>query len=391
MEPTFAYGHHGRIFDIAFAPNTEEFVTASEDCTARVWRQSSSGYQQAICLTGHEAEVMRASWNHDGEMIATGSADTTARIWKLQDGYASECVAQLGSHKEELYCCEWLHCQRDAHFLTVSADVLTLWDISTQPRRLQDLQLKPPNNPDDIPELWRNTAAFGCYQAPHQAIAALPCSDGTVHIVSTGDSILEVLRVLAAAVDVGEVTMCQTAAFSCSGGLLAVVTHLGVVLVYDTKQWTVTYEVNIGRGIMAIKWIVRGGQDCMLLTHRGQVILVELPSGKGQAWTSQLTERRLLCLDVCTSTDVVAAAGEVVMASGDGDAEGGPKTSNDGMQDTTPHEAVLGEDQDLARLFKTNVQVSKKSRRGRKSVNLPTPASMVGRAPVELVQLAFFV
>jgi WD40 repeat protein len=66
-----AYGHHGRVFDVAFSPASDMIVSASEDGTARVWRFDNMC--QVSLLSGHSAEVMRVSWKRDGSIIATGA------------------------------------------------------------------------------------------------------------------------------------------------------------------------------------------------------------------------------------------------------------------------------------------------------------------------------
>lgn len=69
----------------------------------------------------------------------TASADSTAKIWSLKEEYASECVATLAGHSEELYCCEWV--RNSELVLTASGSELMLWDISRQ-RRVAQLMLQ---------------------------------------------------------------------------------------------------------------------------------------------------------------------------------------------------------------------------------------------------------
>lgn len=91
-----AYGHRARVFDIVFDAEGCRFATASEDCTARIWRERASdsplrGYEQQTCLTGHEAEVLRVGWNHDGSMFATGGLYSTFRM-RLKFSQLVVCV-----------------------------------------------------------------------------------------------------------------------------------------------------------------------------------------------------------------------------------------------------------------------------------------------------------
>lgn len=105
----FAYGHHGRIFDLAFHPRRAWLASASEDGTARVWRRAASepvAWQQVSwcwaatgacwcipcadrtrsasarplrtaaaqvrCCTGHAAEALRVAWSPSGSVLASG-------------------------------------------------------------------------------------------------------------------------------------------------------------------------------------------------------------------------------------------------------------------------------------------------------------------------------
>jgi WD40 repeat protein len=159
-------------------------LTASEDATARVWGLDQKTIEQAACLTGHSAEVMRASCSQDGTMIATGvvsvivcvvvavvqigsdcsntapsagSADQTARIWKLQDNYGSECVSILGGHSEELYCAEWVH-NRDNLLLTASGSTVAIWDTVTG-EKVSELGLVSPSVSGAHPAYVHTTGA----------------------------------------------------------------------------------------------------------------------------------------------------------------------------------------------------------------------------------------
>jgi WD40 repeat protein len=65
-------------------------ATASEDCTARVWRVTGSECRCERVLGGHKAEVLRVAWAPPsvcgGNLLATGSADGAARIWRVKVG-----------------------------------------------------------------------------------------------------------------------------------------------------------------------------------------------------------------------------------------------------------------------------------------------------------------
>ena len=80
----FLKGHTGGILAIAFSPDGEKIVTASNDKTARIWDAKSG--KELHALKGHTEEVNSASFSPDGKKIVTASWDKTARIWDAESG-----------------------------------------------------------------------------------------------------------------------------------------------------------------------------------------------------------------------------------------------------------------------------------------------------------------
>jgi WD40 repeat protein len=77
-------GHAFRVGRVAFSPEGNRIVTASDDKTARDW-DAGTGTSLAV-LTGHTAEVKDAEFAPDGKQIVTASLDKTARIWDAEAG-----------------------------------------------------------------------------------------------------------------------------------------------------------------------------------------------------------------------------------------------------------------------------------------------------------------
>lgn len=82
-------GHDARIFDLCFHPASSGLlVSASDDCTAGVWRRQQGGsaaagrYMQTASFRGHGDSVMRAVWSPDGQMVASGSSDGVVCLWQ---------------------------------------------------------------------------------------------------------------------------------------------------------------------------------------------------------------------------------------------------------------------------------------------------------------------
>jgi WD40 repeat protein len=80
---TVTQGHTAEVIGAVFSPDSQRILTASEDCTARVW--DLSGKQLAI-MQGHTSgltSAVFAVFSPDGQRILTASEDCTARVWDL--------------------------------------------------------------------------------------------------------------------------------------------------------------------------------------------------------------------------------------------------------------------------------------------------------------------
>ena len=70
------------VFSVAFSPDSNKFITANGDGTARIFGISSG--DELNVLEGHTDVVISARFSSDGKKIVTASADHTARIWVLE-------------------------------------------------------------------------------------------------------------------------------------------------------------------------------------------------------------------------------------------------------------------------------------------------------------------
>ena len=165
-------GHDARINSVAFSPDGEAIVTASDDGTARIWELSSgdsrtlegpgrdvksaafspdgtqvvtagtddkarvwdvAGGEQVAVLRGHSSTVYSAAFSPDGKLVVTGSGDNSARIWDLADGRTRVVLA---GHEDTLVAARF---SPDGRFVvTASFDgTARVWDAFTGDQLLE--------------------------------------------------------------------------------------------------------------------------------------------------------------------------------------------------------------------------------------------------------------
>jgi len=100
LEPTqvpLVSGHKGAVLDLEFDPFNENiFATASEDCTAKLWKIPSEGLANGSQLTtdlqtlkGHKKKVGIVKFHPVVEnLIATAGTDNEVKVWDVEKGDA---------------------------------------------------------------------------------------------------------------------------------------------------------------------------------------------------------------------------------------------------------------------------------------------------------------
>ena len=74
-------GHTSPVNSACMSPDGKHVVTASADCTARVWLLADGSLVRT--LKGHTDSVRSACVSPDGMHVVTASGDYTARAWLL--------------------------------------------------------------------------------------------------------------------------------------------------------------------------------------------------------------------------------------------------------------------------------------------------------------------
>ena len=121
-------GHGANISALAFSPDGQYLVSASEDATLKLWNPETGA--EIRTLGGHSNLVTALALNADGTQIASASLDHTLRVWNAATG---ESVAVIRGPQPAVYL---LKITPDSHSLITAETVATgtilrVWDIKT--------------------------------------------------------------------------------------------------------------------------------------------------------------------------------------------------------------------------------------------------------------------
>lgn len=127
-------GHLGPIIAIAWEPNGNRFVTASQDYRLKIWHSQTGECLQT--LMGHRKAVWDVVWSLDGSLVVSGSGDHTIKLWDPETG---SCLATLKGHQSLVYS---LDLSPDGTRLASGSEdrSIRLWDVQTR-QCLQTLPL----------------------------------------------------------------------------------------------------------------------------------------------------------------------------------------------------------------------------------------------------------
>eukprot|EP01094_Clydonella_sp_ATCC50884_P025273 TRINITY_DN6585_c0_g2_i2.p1 TRINITY_DN6585_c0_g2~~TRINITY_DN6585_c0_g2_i2.p1 ORF type:complete len:640 (-),score=127.87 TRINITY_DN6585_c0_g2_i2:170-2089(-) len=86
-------GHNFPVWDVDFSPMGFYFATASHDRTARLW--STDRIFPLRVFAGHLSDVDTVKFHPNSTYVATGSSDKSVRLWDIQNG---SCVRIMTGH-----------------------------------------------------------------------------------------------------------------------------------------------------------------------------------------------------------------------------------------------------------------------------------------------------
>tara|TARA_B100000073_G_scaffold345068_1_gene353257 strand:+ start:7552 stop:9300 length:1749 start_codon:yes stop_codon:yes gene_type:complete len=101
-------------------------VSASSDCTARLWRCIENRLFLERVLTGHSDDLVMASFSSDGTKIATASMDLSIKVFDL----LGTCIQSFTGHTDYLNSVQWFDNDK---YLVSSADdgFVKIWSLET--------------------------------------------------------------------------------------------------------------------------------------------------------------------------------------------------------------------------------------------------------------------
>ena len=92
---------YSALYSIAISPDGKHFVTASADCTVRIWDIETG---KVLSVYEHDDRVTSAVYSPDGKMIVTGSWDGSVRCWAA-DGTRELKRLCLPQSNSPMYSC----------------------------------------------------------------------------------------------------------------------------------------------------------------------------------------------------------------------------------------------------------------------------------------------
>ncbi|MBA3536700.1 MAG: WD40 repeat domain-containing protein [Tatlockia sp.] len=117
-------GHRYSVCAVACSPDGNYALTASEDTIVRLWNLKTLQFKK---LSGHTDRVRSVAFSPDGNYALTGSCDGTARLWNLKTLESKELKGHQSAVMSVAFSCD------GNYALTASYDdnTVRLWNLKT--------------------------------------------------------------------------------------------------------------------------------------------------------------------------------------------------------------------------------------------------------------------
>jgi WD40 repeat protein len=255
-------GHTSDINAIAFSPDGRTVISASYDCTIKLWDITTGANLRTF--KGHRSYVEAVIFSPDGKKVASASNDYTVRLWDIATG------AALQTFKGPMFKIGAIAFSPDSGTVISASDDCTvkLWDTVTG-ANLRTFKAQWTYN-------YIKTVAF----SPDGGMVASASDDGTVRLWDTATG---------AALQTLEDCSIRQLAFSREGPYLE--TDRGLLYIQrDPASLTAPTKLQPLRTVFVRgDWITRNGSNILWLpseyrpscsVFRGNLLVLGLPSGK---------------------------------------------------------------------------------------------------------------
>lgn len=117
-------GHSGKIYSIELSADGKKLLSASGDCTLRVFDLEKG---ESRLFEGHKRHVIFATFIKNATRIISASYDNTIKVW---DEASSKCLNTLDAHTDAVSCVDY--CTENNQIISSSHDnTIRIWDMSS--------------------------------------------------------------------------------------------------------------------------------------------------------------------------------------------------------------------------------------------------------------------